>query len=62
MIDFTLSKARSSGYRHAAHHLMECASLAATITDFGEVETHSAYVARLKTKHHRKTGFWSLIV
>lgn len=62
MINFTLSKARSSRYRHAARHLMECESLATTIADFGEFETHAAYVARLKTEHHRKTGFWSLIV
>ncbi len=61
MIDFTLTKARSSRYRHAARHLMECASLAAAIGDFGAFESHGAYAARLKAEHGRKSGFWSLI-
>jgi Family of unknown function (DUF6880) len=61
MIDFTLTKARASRYRHAARHLMECASLAAVIGDFGGFESHQAYAARLKAEHGRKSGFWSLI-
>ena len=61
MIDFTLTKARSSRYRHAARHLIECASLASSIADLGIFETHDAYVARLKAEHGRKSGFWSLI-
>jgi hypothetical protein len=61
MIAFTLTKARSSRYRHAARHFMECESLAAAIKDFGAFETHTAYAARLKAEHARKSGFWSLI-
>jgi hypothetical protein len=61
MIDCTLAKARSSRYRHAAHHLMECAGLASSIPDFGNFETHDAYAARLKAEHGRKSGFWGLI-
>ena len=61
MIAFTLTKARSSRYRHAARHFMECESLAATIKEFGAFETHTAYAARLKAEHGRKSGFWSLI-
>lgn len=61
MIDFTLTKARSSRYRHAARHLMECTSLASSIDDYGAFETHEAYSARLKAEHGRKSGFWSLI-
>lgn len=61
MIDFTLAKARSSRYRHAARHLADCAGLAASIPDFGAVESHDAYVARLKAAHGRKSGFWSLV-
>lgn len=61
MIDFTLTKARSSRYRHAARHFLECASLASSIADFGAFETHEAYAARLKAEHSRKSGFWSLI-
>jgi hypothetical protein len=61
MIDFTLTKARSSRYRHAARHLMECASLASTLADFGDFESHDTYIARLKAQHGRKSGFWNLV-
>ncbi|MBX6329134.1 MAG: hypothetical protein IRY89_11220 [Pseudolabrys sp.] len=61
MIDFTLAKARSSRYRHAARHFLECASLASSIADYGAFETHESYAARLKAEHGRKSGFWSLI-
>ena len=61
MIDFALAKARSARYRHAARHLQECAGLAPAIADYGALETHEAYVARLKAKHGRKSGFWGLV-
>jgi hypothetical protein len=61
LIDFSLTAARSSRYRHAARHLLECQGLAAQIDDFGGVETHEVYRARLKAQHGRKTSFWSLL-
>lgn len=61
MIDFALTKARSGRYRHAARHLQECASLAPAIADYGALETHQAYVARLEAKHGRMSGFWGLV-
>jgi len=61
MIDFTLARSRSSRYRHAARHLMECASLASSIRDFERFETHEAYAIRLRGEHGRKSSFWSLI-
>ena len=61
MIDFSLTQSRSSRYRHAARHLMECTSLAPSIPDFGAFETHEAYAARLRGAHGRKSSFWSLI-
>ena len=61
MIDFSLLRARSSRYRHAARHLMDCGTLAASIEDFGAFETHDAYLARLRREHGRKASFWSLI-
>ncbi len=60
MIDFTLTKARSKRYGYAAEHLVACAELDRRIEDFGELETHDAYLAHLKTQHGRKYGFWSL--
>lgn len=61
MIDFALTHSRSSRYRHAARHLLECESLASSVSDWGMVEPHQAYVARLKMEHGRKSSFWSLI-
>jgi len=60
MIDFALDRGRSARYRHAARHLAECASLSQRIADFGSLPDHGAYVARLKSSHGRKSGFWSV--
>jgi hypothetical protein len=61
LIDFTLAAARSTRYRHAARHLLECQGLAGQIADFWAFETHEAYRARLKVEHGRKASFWSLL-
>lgn len=61
MIDFSLERARSSRYKHAARHLLECSSLSSAIEDFGAFETHDAYEARLRQEHGRKSSFWSLV-
>lgn len=61
MIDFALTKGRSSRYRHAARHFLECAGLAPSIPEFGAFETHETYAARLMAEHGRKRGFWGLI-
>jgi hypothetical protein len=61
MIEDTLDGAKSTRYKHAARHLLECRSLAASIRDFGEFETHESFVSRLRARHGRKTGFWSQV-
>lgn len=61
MIDFTLTGSRASRYGHAARHLRECATLAPAIADWGSVEPHEVYVARLRGGHGRKAAFWSLM-
>lgn len=61
MIDFALDEARVKRYRHAARHFQQCASAAATIDDFGRFETHAAFERRLKSRHGRKSAFWSLL-
>ena len=35
--------------------------MASLIGDFGRFETHEAFVARLRARHGRKTGFWALV-
>ena len=61
MIDFALTRSRSSRYKHAARHLMECSSLASSVEDFGVYETHDAYEAGLRREHGRKSSFWGAI-
>lgn len=61
MIDFALSHSRASRYRHAARHLLECESLASSVPDWRGIETHEAYLARLKKQHGRKSAFWGLL-
>ena len=61
MIDDTLNRAKSTRYKHAARHLLECRSLAANILDYRTCETHDAFAERLQAKHGRKIGFWSLV-
>jgi hypothetical protein len=61
MIDFSLRNARSSRYRHAARHLLDCSSLASTIRDFRQFEAHVAYEARLRREHGKKSSFWAFI-
>src|SRR4051812_10576464 len=61
MIEDTLDGVKSTRYKHAARHLLECRSLVDSIQEFGTFETHEAFVSRLRAKHSRKTGFWSQV-
>ncbi len=61
MIEDTLNGAKSSRYKHAARHLLECLSLASSIQDFGTFETHETFTNRLHAKHGRKVGFWAQV-
>jgi hypothetical protein len=61
MIDFSLTNSRSSRYRHAARHLLDCSGLSSAIEDFGRFEPHNAYEARLRREHGRKSSFWSFV-
>jgi hypothetical protein len=61
MIEDTLDGAKSTRYKHAARHLLECSSFARGIQDVGAFETHEMFVGRLRAKHGRKTGFWAQV-
>jgi hypothetical protein len=61
MINFSLRNARSSRYRHAARHLLDCSSLASTIEDYRQFEPHRVYEANLRREHGRKNSFWSFV-
>lgn len=58
MIDFSLDRARSTRYGHAARHLQTCEYLAKRIESFGDHINHETYVAGLRLRHGRKSGFW----
>ena len=61
MIDFSLRTGRSTRYRHAARHLLDCSGLASAIKDFEQFEPHDAYDNRLRREHGRKSSFWSFV-
>lgn len=61
MIDFTLNRVRSSRYRYAARHLVDCDRLSGKIDNFGAIASHADYVAGLKVRHGKKTGFWAAV-
>jgi hypothetical protein len=58
MIDLSLDKAKYKRYGHAARHLQTCEYLAKRVDDFGDHSDHAAYVAGLRLRHGRKSGFW----
>jgi uncharacterized Zn finger protein len=61
MVEDTLEGTKAKRYRHAARHLRECRALEAAIGDHGGFETHDAFLARLRARHGRKSGFWSQV-
>jgi hypothetical protein len=61
MISHILDFSKSSRYRHAARHLLECESLENALAASGTVSPHQDYVADLRRLHPRKTAFWELL-
>jgi len=58
MIDLSLDTAKYKRYGHAARHLQTCEHLARRIDDFTGHPNHADYVADLRQRHGRKSGFW----
>lgn len=61
MIEDTLNGAKSSRYKHAARHLLECESADAVIEEYGPLNDHARFVAGLRDRHGRKYAFWDLM-
>ena len=59
MIDLSLDAAKYKRYGHAARHLQTCEQLARRIDDFAGRPDHAEYVADLRRRHARKSGFWN---
>lgn len=58
MIDLSLDAAKYKRYGHAARHLQTCEHLVQRIDDFAGHPNHTEYVANLRRRHARKSGFW----
>jgi hypothetical protein len=56
-----LQRASSRQYQYAARDVLACAGLASLLPDEPGLESHAAFMARLRREHPRKTGFWSLL-
>jgi uncharacterized Zn finger protein len=61
LIEDTLEGTKAKRYKHAARHLLESRSLEPAIADHDRFETHAAFLARMRARHARKAGFWSLL-
>ena len=61
MIESVLDRGSSKQYQYAARDLLSCARLAPHLPAPGSIESHADFVARLRTAHGRKYGFWGLI-
>jgi len=56
-----LRRASSRQYQYAVRDVRSCEGLAPFLPHEAGLETHEAFVARLRREHPRKTGFWSLL-
>lgn len=61
MILDTLEGGKSSRYKHAARHLLECESADAAIESYAPLPTHEDFMIALRTRHGRKYGFWEQV-
>ena len=59
LVDHTLSQAKSTRYKHAVRHIHEMESLDTFIDDYGEFETHDAFLQRINSENPRKVRFWA---
>ena len=56
-----LQRASSRQYQYAARDVRSCEGLAPFLPDEVGLETHDAFMARLRREHPRKSGFWPLL-
>lgn len=56
-----LRRAASKYYQYAARDVLSCARLAERLPNETGVESHTAFMERLRREHPRKIGFWTLL-
>lgn len=60
MVEDILQRASAKQYRYAVRDLWNCESLAGRLAAAEGIESHDAFIARLKREHGRKWRFWEL--
>ncbi len=56
-----LQRASSRQYVYAARDMAACVVLAPLLLEEPGLESHTAFIGRLRREHPRKAGFWSLL-
>ncbi len=56
-----LQRASSRQYQYAARDVRSCEGLVPFVPNEAGLETHDAFMDRLRREHPRKSGFWSLL-
>lgn len=59
LADSILARARSKIYGHAVRYLGKLERIAKDVDDWRGLPDHAAYVAALRSRHARKSAFWS---
>jgi hypothetical protein len=61
LVEDVLKRAASQQYQYAVRDVRACAGLASFLPAEDDLESHAAFMERLRREHPRKTGFWSLL-
>lgn len=61
LIAFILKLGRGHRFKQAMQHVRELEALDAAVTDYGDHDTHQAFMEQLWLDHPHKAGFWSLL-
>jgi hypothetical protein len=61
LVEDVLKRAASQQYQYAVRDVRACAGLASFLPAEDDLESHAAFMERLKRDHPRKVGFWSLL-
>jgi hypothetical protein len=60
LVNAILMQSRTRDYARAADYLSDAEQMAARVEDFRGLETHDAYVARLRANFRYRQDFWDL--
>jgi hypothetical protein len=61
MAEDVLGRSASKQYPYAAQDVMACIDIAPRLPADAGIETHAAFMERLRRQHGRKHGFWPLV-